>query len=57
MLLIIAIMLLCLMLVLTELKPLYSRDKKAFWVYAGILAAAFLLWVLAGLDVEIPVPV
>ena len=45
-----------LVLVFTELKPKYREDKKTFWVYACVGAAAFVLWIFVALDVRVPGP-
>jgi len=47
---VIVIAILCALLAWFELRPLYKTDKKQFWLYAGLLVAAFLLWALAALD-------
>jgi len=43
-----------LVLVFTELKPMYRNEKKTFWVYACVGAAAFFLWILVALNVRVP---
>jgi Tfp pilus assembly protein PilN len=46
---VIVVAILCALLAWFELRSLYKTDKKQFWLYAGLLVAAFLLWALDAL--------
>lgn len=46
----------CIVLVFSELKPLFKQNKKFFFAYLSLLAFAFVLWVLNGLEVKVPSP-